>query len=63
MSKKEYTYKSAMNELQEIVLKLESDAVEVDELSSLVKKATELVNFCKEKLRKTEEELNETLKN
>lgn len=52
-----------MNELQEIVLKLESDAVEVDELSSLVKKATELVNFCKEKLRKTEEELNETLKN
>ena len=51
------TYESAMEELQDIVNQLQAEAVKVDDLSAKVKRAAELVSFCREKLRKTEEEL------
>ena len=54
---KKLTYESAMEELQTIVNQLQEEAVNVDELSAKVKRAAELVKFCQEKLRSTEEEL------
>lgn len=54
---KKLTYESAVEELQLIVNQLQEEAVSVDDLSEKVKRAAELVKFCQEKLRRTEEEL------
>ncbi|MCB0597176.1 MAG: exodeoxyribonuclease VII small subunit [Lewinellaceae bacterium] len=51
------TYEEALQELQQIVAQLQEDAVSVDELSEKVKRAAELIAYCREKLRKTEESL------
>ncbi len=61
MDKKKPTYARALAELESIVSKIESEKPDVDELNSLVKRAVELVRYCKNKLKKTEEELNKSL--
>ena len=58
MSKKIKSYQSAMEELQTIVAQLEANAIGIDELSEKVKRAAELVQFCQEKLRTTEKEMD-----
>lgn len=50
-------YEEAMQELQQIVAQLQENAVSVDELSDKVKRAAELIAYCREKLRTTEESL------
>ncbi len=59
---KKKTYEEAYEELQEIVSEIESGTIGVDLLSEKVKRAGELIRFCKEKLFKTEKEVNEVLK-
>lgn len=51
------TYDTALRELQNIVNALQEDALGIDELSTQVKRAAVLIQFCKEKLRSTEEEV------
>ena len=53
------TYEKAMSELQQIVTALQSEAVGVDGLSDQVKRAAELIDFCKTKLRSTEEDIDQ----
>ncbi|MDZ4678812.1 MAG: exodeoxyribonuclease VII small subunit [Saprospiraceae bacterium] len=53
------TYESAFLELQEIVAHLQQDATGIDELSGKAARAAELLAFCKEKLRGTEEKLQQ----
>ena len=60
---KELSYSEAFNELQAIAVNMENGTFEIDELSVKIKRATELVNFCKEKLRTIEDDINETLNN
>lgn len=55
------TYKEAMAQLEQIVYKIENEEPDVDELSAMVKKASDLMQFCREKLKSTEEEINQTL--
>jgi len=57
MPKKKTTYESALRELQQIVTQLQEEVVSMDELSGKVKRAADLIAFCKDKLRKTEEEV------
>ncbi len=57
MSKKKESYQSAMLELQEIVTQIESNAIEIDELSTQMKRAATLITFCQKKLRATEGEI------
>ncbi len=52
------SYEAAMQELEEIRDALEEDLVSVDLLSEKVSRAYTLIEFCKKKLIKTEEELN-----
>ena len=54
---KDFTYTQAMQRLEAILAQLEEGSSSVDSLSELVKEAATLVNFCKEKLRTTEEEV------
>lgn len=55
------TYQQAMDELDAIVSQIENDELSIDELSSKIKKASELITFCKNKLRKTDEEVEKML--
>jgi len=57
------SYEEALQELEEIREALEEDLVSVDELSEKVKRAYELIAFCKQKLFKTEEKLKEFANN
>jgi len=61
MSKDPKSYEAAMSELDDILKSLESENTNIDKLSSLVKRAQELVSFCKTKLRVIGDELNETI--
>lgn len=63
MAKKEQTYGEAMKELQEIMDSVENDNLDVDVLMKKVKRASELIKFCKEKLLKTNEEIQKVLDN
>jgi exodeoxyribonuclease VII small subunit len=60
--KKELNYTNAFTELQGIVTEIEQGEISVDELSEKVKRATELIKFCKLKLTTTEEDVNAILK-
>lgn len=61
MAKKTLSYSSALEELQEIMDKIENNEVDIDDLSALVKRANELTKFCEEKLKKVEQELEKTI--
>lgn len=51
-----------MQELQSIVSQIQEEAVGIDQLNEKVKRASELIRFCREKLRSTEQEVEEMLK-
>ncbi|UJP63504.1 exodeoxyribonuclease VII small subunit [Mongoliitalea daihaiensis] len=52
------SYDSAIKRIQEIVETLEKGEKGIDELTALVKEASDLMKFCRKKLRTTEEEVN-----
>lgn len=56
MSKK-MTYNSAYAELNKILTELQSEDTGLDELSDKLKRAIELSEFCKSKLRSIEEDI------
>lgn len=58
---KNITYTEAFKQLQEIVQQMENADISVDDLSENIKKATQLIKICKDKLTKTEEEVNKTI--
>lgn len=55
------SYSNAIKEIEEILKYIESQEVDVDVLVEKVKRATELILFCKSKLKTAEEELHKTL--
>lgn len=55
------TYTEAKKELELIVSAIESGELDVDALTEKVKRASELIAFCKEKLTKTDKELQKIL--
>lgn len=59
--KKTESYESALQELKTIVSDIENDSVSVDELTKKVKRASELIKFCKNILTKTETDVNSAL--
>jgi exodeoxyribonuclease VII small subunit len=61
-NEKEIKYTAAFDELQQIVEEIESGEISVDELSEKVKRASVLIAICKEKLFKTEDDVNQILK-
>jgi exodeoxyribonuclease VII small subunit len=51
------SFDKAFEELQAIVHQLQSEEMGIDNLSTQLKKADELVKFCKEKLRSVEADI------
>ena len=56
------SYSDAITELETIVSEIENEEISVDELAEKVKRASMLIKVCKDKLTKTENEVNEVLK-
>ena len=61
MKKEEITYNAAKVEIEKIVKLIESDELDIDQLTKHVKRASELVAFCKQKLTETDKELQKVL--
>lgn len=57
MAKKEISYTDAMAEIETILAALREENTDVDTLTAKVKRASELIELCKAKLRKTEDEV------
>ncbi len=51
------TYEEALSEIKEIVSALQEGSISIDQLSEEVGKASELIQYCRTKLRKTSSEL------
>jgi exodeoxyribonuclease VII small subunit len=56
------TYESAYNELKEIATAIEHESVSVDVLAEKVKRASFLIQYCQTKLKGTEAEVNNIIK-
>ncbi|NTW26038.1 MAG: exodeoxyribonuclease VII small subunit [Lentimicrobium sp.] len=59
---KNISYAEAIVELEAIVGEIENATIGVDELSEKVKRAAELIKFCRSKLTSTEKEVGSILK-
>ena len=56
------TYETAYAELRKIASEIENESVSVDVLATKVKRASELITYCQTKLRSTEQEVNNIIK-
>ena len=59
--KKSPNYEEAVSQLEEIVQKMESGELDIDMMSTELKKAQQLIKLCKDKLTKTDEEIKKIL--
>lgn len=55
------TYDEAAAQIESILARLRDEQMSVDELASEVKHATELIAFCRERLRRTEEQIDKII--
>jgi len=61
-TKKVITYNEAMAEVEEILEKIENEELDVDDLAEKVKLVSVLLKICKDKLLKTNEQVEQILK-
>ena len=60
--KREIKYSEAIKELNQILEDLETERIDVDEVSLKVKRAIELIKLCRDKIKKTEWEVKNVIK-
>ena len=56
------SYKEALKELEELVVKIEDPATNIEEISAEVKRSLELVNYCQLQLRSYRDEIDKLTK-
>lgn len=59
--KQEIRYADALAELERILEDLENDSIDVDELSARVKRASELIKLCRERLTRSRTEIQQVV--
>ena len=62
MTTKKVTYSEAILEIESILEKIEKEELDVDELAEKVKRVSALLKICKNKLTKTNEQVEQILK-
>ena len=62
MSKKESGYRQSIEEIEAILAKIESGETDIDDLAAEIKRAAKLLQDCKEKLFRTEQEVEKVMK-
>lgn len=60
---KQIKYNEAIKEIERIIAEIEQDELDVDLLAKRLERASELLKFCKAKLRATEEEVDRIIEN
>lgn len=61
MAKKETAYRQSIEEIEAILAKIESGETNIDNLAEEIKRAAKLLQDCKEKLFKTEQEVEKIM--
>jgi exodeoxyribonuclease VII small subunit len=61
MTKEKISYNDAIAEIESILDKIEGGKLSVDELAEKVKRVTELLKICRERLHLTESQINKIL--
>ncbi len=59
--RKKETYSQAIGRLEKIVAQLDSNELDIDQLADKIKEANEIIAFCKDKLTKTDREIEKLL--
>jgi exodeoxyribonuclease VII small subunit len=62
MAKTKISYEKSLAEIQQILARIANQEIGIDDLEKEVKKARELLEACREKLRSTEKEINGLMK-
>ena len=57
MAKKELSYSDAMTELESILNGIQSQQIDIDQLAENIKRAAELIKYCKSKLKTAEDQI------
>lgn len=60
--KEEISYSAAMQEIENILAQFRNNQMDVDRLTNEVKRATTLIELCKTRLLKVDEEVKKILK-
>ena len=60
-AKKKETYSEAMARLEKIVSQIDSNQLDIDQLTDSIKEANEIIAFCTAKLTKAEAEVEKLL--
>jgi len=63
MTEKKFSYNAAMQEVEQILASLEKNSLDVDDMSQKVKRATELLQACKQKLYQADAEIQAVFEN
>ena len=58
---KKIKYEEAVREIERIVRQMENDELDLDSLAGQLKRAQELLKLCRDKLTKTESDINAVL--
>ncbi len=58
---RQLNYSQALSELEKTVSEIESENIDVDLLAEKVRRAAQLIKFCRSKLRSAEEEVKKAL--
>ena len=58
----ELNYELAAKELEDILTELKGDKISIDKLADKVERAAKLASFCSQKLKSTEDKVNEIVK-
>lgn len=59
MAKKQLNYSEAIAQIELLMERFRTDEMDIDTLSAEVKRATELIAMCKERLTKVEKEVEQ----
>ena len=61
MTKKKFNYDDAVKEIETILQRIEKGEENIDKLSEMVNRATDLIKQCRAQLRATEVNINKSL--
>ena len=61
MEGKKFSYEKAMQELEEITKHIESGDCKIDDLTSEVKKAWDIIDMCKKKLQDVDDAIKNSI--
>jgi len=56
-AKKPKSYTNAIEEIENIIENIENNEIDIDKISDEINRATELFKYCKERLTKTEKDV------